>query len=176
MDNSLIQKYKNEMLDMYRKSRTAQMSETIVPTITTQPETPKPQMPSASEDSQGELIAIVTSLRGIYPVAGAKVTVFTGNYNDMQIIDTAFTDQSGRTRPFTLKTPAKQLSLESDNTAIPYSTYNLQISAEGYLDNLHINIPVFSGVTSIQRSNMMLVETANDITPQVFDESSRFDL
>jgi hypothetical protein len=53
----------------------------------------------------------------------------------------------------------------------------MEVKAEGYVDNVHINIPVFSGVTSLQRSNMMLLETAGaDKSPQVFDESERFDL
>ena len=173
MDKNLIEQYKREMLDMYKSARafpTAIMTEN---TVNRTENTQNAVLP----DSSGKLIAIVTSLRQIYPVANAKVTVFTGNYNDMQIIDVAYTDESGRTRPFVLETPNKQISLESDNKAIPYSSYNMEVKAEGYIDNVHINIPVFSGVTSLQRSNMMLYETAGeDKGPQIFDESQRFDL
>ncbi len=166
MDKSLIEKYKLEMLDMYKKTKT---KPTVLPTVAPQAE-PLPE-------SNGQLIAIVTSLRGIYPVENAKVTVFTGNYGNMQVVDTAYTDQSGRTRPFVLETPNKQISLESDNKGIAYATYNLEVKAEGYVDNVHINIPVFSGVTSLQTSNLMLLETAGvDKGPQIFDESARFDL
>ncbi|MBO5021746.1 MAG: hypothetical protein J6D52_13865 [Clostridia bacterium] len=166
MDKSLIEKYKLEMLDMYKKTKSAP---TVLPTIAPQSE-PLPE-------SEGQLVAIVTSLRGIYPVENAKVTVFTGNYGNMQVLDTAYTDQSGRTRPFVLQTPNKQISLESDNKGIAYATYNLEVKAEGYVDNVHINIPVFSGVTSLQSSNLMLLETAGvDKGPQIFDESARFDL
>lgn len=166
MDKSLIEKYKLEMLDMYKKTKSAP---TVLPTAVPQSE-PLPE-------SKGQLVAIVTSLRGIYPVENAKVTVFTGNYGNMQVVDTAYTDQSGRTRPFVLQTPNKQISLESDNKGIAYATYNLEVKAEGYVDNVHINIPVFSGVTSLQTSNLMLLETAGvDKGPQIFDESARFDL
>lgn len=168
MDKNLIEKYKNEMLNMYRKTKS-------VPTVV--PVTPPPQQSADLPDSSGKLIAIVTSLRGIYPVKNAKVTVFTGNYGDMQVVDTAFTDESGRTRPFVLETPNKQISLESENNGIAYANYNLEVKAEGYVDNVHINIPVFSGVTSLQSSNLMLLETAGvDKGPQIFDESARFDL
>jgi hypothetical protein len=110
-------------------------------------------------------------------VPNAKVTIFTGNYNDMQIIDTAYTDQSGRTKPFILETPDKQLSLDQNNQTTPYSSYNLEVKAEGYIDNIHMNIPVFSGVTSIQRSQMILLETAGeDKSPRIYDESQRFNL
>lgn len=166
MDKSLIEKYKLEMLNMYKKTKTAP---TNSPLAITQAKNPP--------DSTGKLIAIITSLREIYPVEKAKVTVFTGNYENMQIIDTAYTDQSGRTRPFVLETPNKQLSLESENQLPTYATYNLEVQAEGYIDNVHLNIPVFSGVTSLQSSNLMLLETAGvDKGPQFFDESARFNL
>lgn len=166
MDKELIEKYKREMLDMYRTAR-------AIPTVTKIDNTPPPATP----ESYGQLIGIVTALRGIYPVPNAKVTVFTGNYNDMQIIDTAYTDQSGRTKPFILETPDKQLSLDQNNQTTPYSSYNLEVKAEGYIDNIHMNIPVFSGVTSIQRSQMILLETAGeDKSPRIYDESQRFNL
>ncbi len=166
MDKNLIERYKLEMLNMYKKTKA---TPTITPAVAPQPE-PLPE-------SYGQLIAIVTSLRGIYPVENAKVTVFTGNYGNMQIVDIAYTDQSGRTRPFVLQTPNKQISLEEDNRGIAFANYNLEVKAEGYVDNIHINIPVFSGVTSLQTSNLMLLETAGvDKGPQFFDEATRFDL
>lgn len=166
MDKELIEKYKKDMLDMYRTAR-------AVPTVAEVPNGSSAEKPSGS----GQLIAIVTALRGIYPVPDARVTVFTGNYNDMQVIDTSVTDESGRTKPFVLETPDKEYSLDENNRNIPYSSYNLEVKAEGYVDNIHMNIPVFSGVTSLQRSQMILLETSGtDKGPQIFDESQRFDL
>ena len=182
MDQSLIEKYKSEMLNMYRSVRanTAPTNEEINRATQNEEETKPPENPPPAplaDDSTGRLIAIVTAFREIYPVANAKVTVFTGNLEDMQVVDTAYTDRSGRTAPFILNTPPKSLSLDSENRQTPYSTYNMMVSAEGYLDNIHINIPVFSGVTSLQSSNMTLLETAGeDKGPQIYDESQRFDL
>ncbi len=171
MDKNVIEQYKQEMLNMYKKSKNLKPTKNFVEAAVYNP-------PTENSDSQkGSLIAIVTALRGIYPVENAEVTVFTGNIGDKQVIDKAFTDSSGRTRPFLLDTPNKQISLEEQNDSTPYSAYNLEIKAEGYRDNVHINIPIFSGVTSLQRSNMMLLETAGeDKGPQIFDESQRFDL
>ena len=133
--------------------------------------------PTDIQDGNGNLLATVTTVRTLYPVANAKVTVFSGDYRDMNVIDTAFTDQSGRTKVFSLPTPEKQLSLESANTVIPYAVYNMMVEADGYIDNIHLNIPVFSGVTSIQSSNLMLKETAGaNMDVQIFDESQRYDL
>ena len=197
MDKSLIEKNKNEMLKMYRSSKampvmapmptvtentapvemtTENMASTETVTETTVPDTPtvNPQTPT---DSTGRLTAIVTTLRTLYPVPGARVTVFTGNYDDMTVLDTAFTDQSGRTEAFILPAPNRDLSLTSGASDKPYASYNMLIQADGYIDNIHLNIPVFSGVDSLQSSNMMLRETAGENKgPQIFDEAQQFTL
>ena len=95
----------------------------------------------------------------------------------LQLLDVAFTDDSGKTREFILPTPEKSLSLNSANSERPYALYGMLIQADGYIDNIHLNIPVFSGVTSIQGSDMMLLETAGvDKGPQIFDELQQFTL
>ncbi len=184
MDRELIEKYRREMLDTYRarpissESTSAQVqSEFTVP----EPEpiiqeaTPVPQ--PETDQNAGRLIAIVTSLRSLYPVKGARVTVFTGSPDNKTVVATDVTDQSGRTGTFILPTPAKQLSLEAGSPILPYAQYNMLVEAEGYLDTLHLNIPVFSGVTSLQQSNLLLLETSGvDKSPQVFDEAQQFGL
>ncbi len=128
-------------------------------------------------DSKGGLIVAVTTIRELYPVANAKVMVFTGNAQNMQTVDSDSTDQSGRTKRFILDTPPKSLSLNSGNTQLPYSRYNILIEADGYISNLYYDVPVFSGITSIQSSNMMLSETAGvNKTPTIFNESQQFNL
>lgn len=166
MQEDIIQKYKNEMLKMYRSAKKPEKEVKAVPVVS-----------ETAPVSEGNLLVTVTTIRTLYPVPAAKVTVFTGDYNDMNVIDTAFTDQSGRTRVFTLPTPEKALSLDSGNKLIPYANYNLLIQADGYVDNVHINVPVFSGVTSVQNSNLMLKETAGEnMNVQIFDESEKYDL
>lgn len=170
MNKDLIEKYKNEMRKMY-KSVNAQ---TAIPVIETVSE-PLPQ-PTTSTTT-GSLLGIVTAIRSLYPVKNAKVTVFKGDYPQMDIIDFDLTNESGRTKIFTLETPEKALSLEETNTTIPYSTYNMLVEADGYIKNIHLNIPVFSGVTSLQQSNLILEETVGeDKKPQIFDESQKYDL
>ncbi len=167
MDQNLIEKYKNEMRKMYKSVNT--------PVRATFAETPPP--PPKTNSTTGGLLGIVTSFRSLYPVKNAKVTIFTGNYPDMQVIDTDLTNESGRTKIFTLPTPEKALSLEEENQTIPYATYNMLVEADGYIKNIHLNIPVFSTVTSLQQSNLLLEETAGqDKNPQVFDESQKYDL
>ena len=182
MDKNMIERYRREMLDTYRTRPVS----TAVPTVNTQPMPPpdNPQVqtePIKTENntnpSLGSLIAIVTSIRSLYPVKGAKVTVFTGTPDNKTVIATDTTDESGRTGVFLLPTPAKQLSLQSGSTILPYAEYNMLVEAEGYLDTIHLNIPVFSGVTSLQQSNLLLLETSGtDKSPQIFNEEQQFGL
>lgn len=166
MDEQILEKYKAQMLEMYQKSNRA------VPTVTE----PLPETPP-TDTASGKLIGLVTTVRSLYPVPNAKITVFEGSPDNMNVIDTAFTDQSGRTREFVLPTPKKALSLDEQNTVIPYALYNMMVEADGYVSNIHLNIPVFSGVTSLQRSNLMLSETAGmNKGPQIFDEGQKYDL
>ncbi len=167
MERELIEKYKNEMLAMYSKARPQNQKAVAVQSNNVE----------QNPDSQGGLLAVVTTVDRLYPVSNAKVTVFSGDYNNMNVIDTDYTDQSGKSKVFLLPTPEKQISLESENTQIPYSSYNMMVSAEGYLDNIHLNIPIFSGVTSVQGSNMMLRETAGpNMTNNIYDEAQKYNL
>ena len=164
MDKSVIEEYKNKMLNMYKTGK-------IIPAqVSVEKE-------NSIDDGTGGLVAIVTSLRRLYPVANAKVTVFTGNIENKQIVATDITDSSGRTDVIRLSTPLKEQSQQADRNALPYSNYNMLVEADGYIDNIHLNIPVFSGVTSLQGSDMMLIETAGvDKDAQIFNEGIDYNL
>jgi hypothetical protein len=171
MDRDIIEKYKSEMLRMYKKTNKEGLR--VAPAIV-QSNSPQPKI---TPQADGKLVAVVTTVKALYPVPNAKVTVFTGDYENMNVVDTSLTDQSGRTKAFTLSAPLNTLSLDKDNKQIPYALYNMLVEADGYIDNIHLNIPVFSGVTSIQGSNMLLKETAGaNMDIQIFDEAEKYDL
>ena len=95
----------------------------------------------------------------------------------MKVIATDWTDESGRTEIFVLPAPDRAESQSPSDNKVPYANYNMMVEAEGYISNIHLNIPVFSGVTSLQRSNMLLLETAGENKgPQIFDEAEKYDL
>lgn len=178
MDKSLIEKYKTEMLNMYRQKNGGFVPAVTDRTVDTLSLRPNPNTPSnETADGKGSLLAIVTAVRGLYPVENARVTVFKGTGENRQIIDFKITDQSGRTEAFILDTPSKAGSLDKDNAALPYTLYNMLVEKEGYRDNLHINIPIFSNTVSLQSSNLMLLETAGaDKSAQIFDEAPVYNL
>lgn len=173
MDKDLIEKYKRELMHLHR----------------TKPAVAEPGgqqgeytegTPYDKEDSanpNGRLSVMVTAISSLYPVEKAKVTVFTGDYMTPNIIDTDFTDQSGKTKTFSIPAPTRELSMEPNTGARPYTLYNVLVEADGYADNLHINLPVFRGVTSLQRSNLTpLASFGGNKGPIVFNELSNFNL
>lgn len=177
MDKSLIEKYKAEMLDMYRSAQNANTDQKSTDTVPVTAAEEQIAAENTLPDSTGKLIVIVTTVRSLYPLSNARVTVFTGDLDNMQVAAQGVTDESGRTETFVLKTPAKALSMSSGSVTKPYASYNIEIKAEGYVDSIYLNVPVFSGVTSIQRANMLSLETAGkDKGPLIFDETQQFSL
>ena len=51
------------------------------------------------------------------------------------------------------------------------------VQSDGFLDNIHLNIPVFRGVTSVQRSDLTPISVAGGRTePIIFNEFSSYEL
>lgn len=156
MDNSIIEKYKNEMLEMSKRA--------------TLP------MDVKSESDLGGLSVSVTALRRLYPVENAEVTVFTGDIKNRTEIDKKFTDQSGKTATFYLPTPKKSLSVNQNETDTPFALYNIYVKAENLVQQAHLNIPVFSGVNSMQNADLILPSALGEsqTEPIIIDEQNKF--
>ncbi len=162
MNKSLIENYKSQMMQMYKTKFKPTVAEVT---------------PSPTSKSTGKLLGVATQIKGLYFIPNTKVTIFTGSPDNMQIIATDFTDQNGKTKEFILPTPPVNLSEDKDNTAQPYALYNMMFESDGFLTNIHLNIPVFEGVTSRQTSNLLLLETAGvDKGPRIFDEMPNYNL
>ncbi len=131
-------------------------------------------------NNTGGLIVSVTTLRGIKGVPDAKVTVFTGTPENFEVIAEDVTDSSGKTGTFLLPTKEKTLSEQPDNSALrvrPYSLYNVAVLADGYVRQLNLNIPVFSGVTTLQNMDITSLSAYNRANePIIEDEMPQFNL
>lgn len=157
MDNSLIEKYKQELLDMYNNKKA----------------------PTKTDDQfidNGRLIVSVTTLRKLYPVAGAEVTVFTGDFENMKPIDRSITDESGKSKVFILPAPDRELSLEIGATEPVYTSYGILVKADGYADEVNLNLPVFRGVTSLQNVDLTLLSAQNGQTLNINDQAENYNL
>lgn len=160
MDRELIEKYEKEMMEMYASVRTA------TPTAS--------QSVEKEDDYTGGIIVSVTTARGLYPIKGAIVTVTADNQEE---VDSSRTDESGKTKLFLLPTPNKALSESAGATERPYSVYNILVEADGYVKQQFNNVPVFSGVTSLQNADLLSMSAAGDNTStRVFDEGRNYEL
>ncbi|MBO4429486.1 MAG: hypothetical protein J5832_05985 [Clostridia bacterium] len=103
----------------------------------------------------GKLIVRVTSADAAIPVGDATVVVRTVDDARTRIFAVMITDESGETDAVFVPTPSPSLSLSPSPGSLPYSTVNIEVSAPGYYDAAYLNVPVFSGITSVQNVNML---------------------
>lgn len=145
MDKSVFDKYIEEMKKMSAKAKPLQEK----------PAREAVASPAEELSGEGFLLINVTSVRALYPVKGAKVTVFRGNINDMEKLAEAYTDESGKTEPFPLPAPPIALAQQSESQIPPFATYNILTEADGFIPTVNYSAPVFDKVTSIQNVNLI---------------------
>lgn len=80
------------------------------------------------------------------PVVSGRVTVSSQG----QVFYDVYTDNSGQTIEMELEAPPIEYSLNEDEPQ-PYSTYTIQISAEGYKDVIINGAQIFADRTALQR-------------------------
>ncbi len=169
------QDYANELLKMYREnSATIVQAEPL-----SQPVEDRPLPKSTTfEDGTGGMQVNVTTLGRLYPVKSALVTVFTGEPNNMTVVETDITDESGKSGVFNLKTPPTAESQQAENGgALPYARYNISVRSDGYVEQIAMNVPVFSGVISVQSIDLLPVAAAGqNTTPQIIQEGNDYNL
>ncbi|MBQ6714818.1 MAG: hypothetical protein IJN15_04625 [Clostridia bacterium] len=165
MDKSMMDKYLKEMREMQKRAGSMPaVSENIEQTAN--PDT-----------ATGGLIVSATSLKGLFPVTRALVTVYKGTPENAEEIDRDYTDESGRTKKFILPTPPFSASQTAGSAQTPYALYNISIKSDGFIDWLETDIPVFPNTVSLQSADLTLSGTAgkND-TPRPFSDFPKFDL
>ena len=209
MDRSHIEKYKNEMMALYGKSRGDSVENFVSPepedvnsnapddtayeehpqndrddTADTEDEFnqryPEPDLsdldtdsgtldPSENEtspeydseaelgDSIGYIQANVRTGDESSPVEGATVSVTAVVDGQRLIIASGLTDMNGTTPKFAVPVPDIEHSQSHDSHIRPYSLYDVAVSAEGFFTARSVDVPVFSGITSVQNFNMIPV-------------------
>ncbi len=100
---------------------------------------------------------------GAFPVEGAVIIVTD---SEGSTIASLRTDRSGLTETLSLFAPSRTLSQTPENGGeIPYSTYTVQISRDGFYPVEDYSVPVFDGITSIQRANMIPLSEFSPLPP-----------
>lgn len=98
------------------------------------------------------------------PVANASVIIRMPNTQN--IIEELFTDSSGQTPVIQLPAPPEIYSLEGGGER-PYSTYDITVSADGFIDETVSGVQIFAGSTALQRVFLGRAEEDINVTPPV---------
>ena len=106
-------------------------------------------------DSSGTLIVRAYTAGGALPVEGAVVRVMGASEWNRLAVFSSVTDRNGVTERLTLSAPSVNFSLAPDPAELPYSLYDLEISAPGYYTKRINGLTVFSGINSVQLINMI---------------------
>lgn len=96
------------------------------------------------------------------PLDSGNITIFDG-----------LTDISGLTDKIILPAPSRSLSTSPNNgNVLPYAGYTVYVEHPSYVRSIFNNVPVFSGVESIQPVQMLAkVEGLNEPEPIIVNES-----
>ncbi len=97
------------------------------------------------------------------PVTDAEIIIINTDTAELVSNKVVKVDNDGKTKPISLYTYDKYLSEEPDVAIKPYKTYDAIILSNKFQNKYIKGIPIFSGVTSIQKVQM---------TPKVRGESS----
>lgn len=117
--------------------------------------------PSDQLAGQGKLVFQITTASGAIPLEGAEITLrptrSASDGNGGEVIAVLYSDRDGKSEVLTLPAPLRSLSLEpaKDGAPIPYALYNADVRMEGFYSQSYIRIPVFDGITSIQRASLI---------------------
>jgi hypothetical protein len=102
---------------------------------------------------KGYLRFLVRTASGAIPLEGALVTIRErGNKTDA--IVSFITDQSGGVPLIALPAPPR-LSGDRPSDALPYASYDAEVSMPGYYSNLYSGIVIFDSITSVQTADLI---------------------
>ena len=120
----------------------------------------------------GYLTVRVSTAGGAIPLAGASVNIRGGDVSDSSVIYALTTNSDGLTRTVSLPSPARSASQFPQNEQPTYSVYNVDVFADGYSPAFFHNVPIFSGINSVQPAVLLpSIEGAQYDSSQSFDET-----
>lgn len=113
-------------------------------------------------DSTGFILVNVRTGREATPVVGASVVVTAISNGSRLLAAAGITDISGTVLRFEVPAPDKAYSQTPDTEVRPYSLFDISVRAKGFFNARSVDVPVFSGITSIQNFNMVPLPIAAD--------------
>ena len=110
-------------------------------------------------------------------VAGAMVLVTALVDGKRLVLASGETDESGISPRFELPAPDLIHSQAPDPDRRPYALYDVSVSAEGFFRARSVDVPVFSGITSVQNFNLIpvpLMMNSSDETVTYYNAEPTF--
>ena len=101
-------------------------------------------------DESGTLTVRVYTAGGAIPIEGTVIRIAGATEENRFYESELITDSDGVTAKISLPAPKRTLSLAPGAPEVPYSIYDLTITAPGYYEKHIYGLAVFSGVESLQ--------------------------
>ena len=110
-------------------------------------------------------------------VEGASVEVTAVVDGKRLILASGATDSSGVSPRFSLPVPDIEHSQSPGSAERPYNLFDVSVYAEGFFRARSVDVPVFSGITSVQNFNLVpvpLMMNSNDETVTYYNAEPDF--
>jgi hypothetical protein len=110
-------------------------------------------------------------------VAGAVVAVTAVVDGKRLVLASGVTDESGTSPKFTLPVPDIVHSQSPSPDERPYNLFDITVTAEGFFKARSVDVPVFSGITSVQNFNLIpvpLMMNSSDETATYYNAEPSF--
>ena len=131
-------------------------------------------MNNSPTENIGYLVVRVSTARGAIPLENATVSVRGSDAASSGIFYSLESDQSGLTPKLPLPAPPRSIS-QSPSNEISFSLWNIDVFSDGFITAHYTNVPVYSGITSIQSAELVPLPE-NFMPSESFNESSTPDL
>ncbi len=156
-----------EYIDELKEFKARSLDKGYIPAVTANVTNSTGKLPEDVNKGTGKLTVIATHSRSTFPVVNAHVTVYDSVEN---VITSSSTDQSGKTPEIVLETLSKNVSEQPEPTGTPTNSfYNVLIEADRFISVLIKNIPIFEGVTTLQRYDMTFASSVTDQSTQIVE-------
>lgn len=135
----------------------------------------------ASEESLGNSIGyILVNVRTgdeSWAIEDAVVMITAIVDGRRMIIASGLTNESGTTRRFAVPVPALALSQQPFSQTRPYNLFDVSVTSKGFFNARSVDVPVFSGITSVQNFAMIpvpLMMNETDETVTIYNQEPNF--
>ena len=91
----------------------------------------------------------------ILPVVNAQILITEADTSVLLEQKTVYTNNEGLTEYIELETVPKELSLDENNLSLPYRTYNMFVTADGYIQAEALGVNIFEGQLTLQHIDLL---------------------